>query len=350
MRNKIIVGAGALLLLGLAGAGALWWMLQQPLYRPGMLRAGQLAAPLTPPPQPNSAQPWAVEPGVQLHHFAQGQGQQTVLIIHGGPGAPSAEPWPGLAALGDRYRFIYYDQRGCGQSSRPIERLAAGSFYAQMQQLDRSLGLGAQLADIERIRQILGEEQLILIGHSFGGFLATLYAAEFPERVAALVLVAPADVLVMPSASGGLFPAVEARLPAEQRAAYKDWLRRYLDFGTLFTLDEAQIAALNAEFGAYYQLAAAEQLPPSGAVGGWMAQAMYLSMGQRHDYRPALSQISAPTLVIHGDNDLQPAAVSRQYSDGIAGARIVTIAGAGHAPFASQPDAFAEAVGRFLGR
>ena len=47
----------------------------------------------------------------------------------------------------------------------------------------------AQLADIERLRRASGETSLILIGHSFGAFLAALYATEFPERVRAPVLV-----------------------------------------------------------------------------------------------------------------------------------------------------------------
>ena len=81
--------------------------------------------------------------------------------------------------------------------------------------MDKTLGLGAQIADIERIRQIMGEDQLILVGHSFGGFLAALYAAEFPEHVKALILVAPAEMLVMPPDSGGLYEQVKPLLPDE---------------------------------------------------------------------------------------------------------------------------------------
>lgn len=67
-----------------------------------------------------------------------------------------------------------------------------------MTTLEQTLGLGAQIADIERIRRLLGDEKLILMGHAWGGFLALLYAAEFPDRIDALILVFPADVLVMP--------------------------------------------------------------------------------------------------------------------------------------------------------
>lgn len=49
----------------------------------------------------------------------------------------------------------------------------------------------------------------IVIRHSFGGCFASLYAAEFPEHVAVLILVAPADVLVVNVRQGGdLFESV----------------------------------------------------------------------------------------------------------------------------------------------
>jgi len=84
-----------------------------------------------------------------------------------------------------------------------------------MTKLDQTLGLGAQIADIERIRQILGEDKLILVGHSWGGFLASLYAAEFPEHVTALIW-SPRLTrwsCPKPDAESDLFASVRAKLP-----------------------------------------------------------------------------------------------------------------------------------------
>jgi len=128
---------------------------------------------------------------IELAHFAVGEGRN-VLIIHGGPGRPFRQPISGLESLTGEFQFHYYDQRGCGKSTRPIDRFELANMYENMMELDRTLGLGTQIADIERIRQILGDDKLILIGYSWGGFLASLYAAEFPEHVEALILVAPA--------------------------------------------------------------------------------------------------------------------------------------------------------------
>lgn len=216
--------------------------------------------------------------------------------------------------------------------------------------LDQTLGLGAQVADIERIRRILGEEKLILIGHSFGGFLASLYAAEFPEYVAALILVAPADVLKMPAEDGGLFALVRERLPEDMRPAYDDWQKRYFDYGAIFSKSEAELAALNDEFKPFYYAAAPNSsFPEQGKTGGWVAHAIYMSMGQRHDYRAAIKNVTAPVLVIHGSDDLQSEEASRAYAEAFPNAQIRVIEGAAHFPFHSQPETFAAIVNDFIG-
>ena len=98
-----------------------------------MVRAGKtLRAPLTPPSQSPDPNIWNVESDIKLYHWAEGAGTN-VLVIHGGPGYPIEQPLAGLAPLTNRYRFHYYDQRGCGQSSRPIEKFASSNYYENMQ-------------------------------------------------------------------------------------------------------------------------------------------------------------------------------------------------------------------------
>ncbi len=348
MKTAIIVAALVLLTLILGAGAFLWYTSQQPLYKPGMVRAGEdLRGPLTPPQQSDAGDFWTVENAIQLHHFSEGGGRH-VLILHGGPGYPYTESWPGLAPLTGGYQFHYYDQRGCGASTRPIDTFSSASVYQNMTALDETLGIGAQLADIERIRQILGDDQLILIGHSFGGFLASLYAAEFPEHVEALILIAPADVLVMPQRDGGLYEVVRERLPADMQDEYAAFLDDYLDFKNLFSKSEADLVALNQRFARYYQAAIEAPIAEGGEPGGWMAFAMFLSMGKRHDYRDSLRDVTAPVLVIHGSDDLQTEDASRSYVDAFPNARFHVIQDATHFAFVEQPAEFAAAVGQFL--
>jgi proline iminopeptidase len=234
----------------------------------------------------------------------------------------------GFAALQDRYEVHCYDQRGCGRSTRPFDRFDGGSFYDNMLKLEKTLGIGAQIADVERIRRILKQDQLILVGHSFGAFLAAMYAAEFPERVSGLVLVAPAGVLTIPDQDADFFERIRRNLPSEKASEFDTFIADYLDFGQLFDRSEQEHAERNRKLGEYF-LVASNASQSTALVeslrnnGGWMVQAVYLSMGKQHDYEPALARIQAPTLVIHGENDILPQSIARKYADSIPGAKMV---------------------------
>lgn len=354
MKRKVFgIALIVVVLLVGGGAAAFWWMTQQPLYQPGMVRTGKnLRAPLTPPTQIGNGETWQVENDVQLYHFSQGTGRN-VLVVHGGPGMPYREPMRGFEPLAGEYRFHYYDQRGCGKSTRILDRFASKNTYENMTLLDQTYGLGAQIADIERIRQILGDEKLILVGHSWGGFLASLYAAEFPEHVESLILISPANSLVMPQPDpeSDLFASVRARLPGDELSEYDAFIKDYFDFNKLFTRSEADLLAMDEKFGRYYMSVIdlpQEKMIRQGEPGGWMAWGMYISMGQRHDYRAALRNVTAPVLVIHGSDDLQPELATRMYSDTFPNAQFAVIEGAGHFSFQEQPEAFADLVADFL--
>lgn len=345
MKRAIVVLA---VLAVLGTIGWLWFqnMMSAPLYRPGSLAADpSLEVPLV----ALDDSTWQVDEGITLHHFERGEGP-AVLVVHGGPGFPFESAPAGMAALEGEYRFHYYDQRGCGRSSRPIESFEGRNRWKHIQKLEGTLGIAAQLRDIERIRRALGDERIRIIGHSFGGFLAALYAAEFPDHVEALCLVGPADVLVMPAADGSLFGAVRGKLREERHADFDAFVERYLDLGSIFDKSEKDLLELDGEFTRYYIEASGgnpDDAPPG--AGGWMSRALYFSMGRKHDYRPAMAAVTAPVLVIHGSEDLQPVSASQNYVDVFANARLETMEGCGHFPFAEAPERFAELIGEFFG-
>ena len=297
---------------------------------------------------------WEVEPGVRLYRFSRGSGAP-VLVLHGGPGIASEEPWPGLAPLESRHSFSYYHQRGSGRSTRPIGRLASRNYAQNMGILVHTLGIQAQLADIERIRRALGVARLVIAGHSFGGYLAALYAAEFPDHVDRLVLVSPADLLRFPTTDGGLYERVKRLLPSESRQPYADWLGRFFDFGSIFQKSEADLVTLNAGFFPFWQQAEAALKPTRGVspavdqalVGGWVQQAMFFSMGRKYDHRDALKRVSAPVLVITGDKDPARATTVEDYRS-FPNVRFETVSGSGHFPQLDTTD-FPRLVADFLG-
>ena len=149
------------------------------------------------------------------------------------------QPPTGLELLSRDFTVYYYDRAVAATQRAPFDRFGSSNFYGNMTMLERTLGIGDQVADIERIRRLLGQEKLIVLGHSFGGFLAAMYAAEFPERIDALVLVAPAGVIVLPDQGVDFFGEIRKRLPEAERAEYDRFLKEYLDFGAVFTRSES---------------------------------------------------------------------------------------------------------------
>ncbi len=294
-----------------------------------------------------------VDGRIELYWFARGEGSP-VLMVHGGPGYPFMGAWKGLEPLTADHRFIYYHQRGSGKSTRPVDRLEAGGFYKNMLALDEELGMGAQLRDIEAFRKALGVERISIIGHSYGGLLAALYAAEYPGRVDRLVLVAPAEVVRMPmKKSSGLYGSVADRLPPEKREAFALFMKRFFDYKTLFAKSERELQELNHEFLGYFAEAFPEALEGEGSYGvgdiaGWEQQALFLSLGRRYDLSGFLAGIRARTLILTGSSDFASEAEILDTYGKIPGAEHRVLS-AGHFAFEEASSAFAKIVGDFLG-
>lgn len=325
-------------------------MMNAPLFDPGTVAARVAASgeSFDPLPQAASGGPWQVTPAVSLHRTSTGSGDDVVLI-HGGPGYPPRAPWKATTLLARSYRVHAYDQRGCGRSTRPVATAPEGNFYTRLTTVESQLGLAAQVADLERIRRLLGRDRMILLGHSFGALIAALYAAEFPERVRALVLVAPAPLVVMPKEGPDLFDQLRSRLPEDRLAAYDQYLSGYFDFNALLGRDEAWLSRYFGQFRDFYAaVLGAPPGPNDGDAGGFMTVGLFASLGRAHDWRPALRRISAPTLVLHGADDLQPESDTRLVADAIPGAHVAVIQGSGHFLPDDAPEAFADAVHQFL--
>jgi proline iminopeptidase len=96
---------------------------------------------------------------------------EPLLLLHGGPGVPDSMQTD-IAPLLPEMRAISFDQRGVGRS-----RCRDGRY-----------GIDDYVADIEAIRQHLGLPGWHVLGHSWGGLLAQLYAARRGPRVRSLAL------------------------------------------------------------------------------------------------------------------------------------------------------------------
>jgi pimeloyl-ACP methyl ester carboxylesterase len=125
----------------------------------------------------------AIAPGVRL--FVDVEGPQyvpdgprlrekpTLVLLHGGPGYDHSGFKPLFSRLADVAQVVYYDHRGHGRSDRrPAEEWTLDTFAD----------------DVVRLCDALGIVKPIVLGQSFGGFVAQRYLARHPAHAAKVVL------------------------------------------------------------------------------------------------------------------------------------------------------------------
>jgi proline iminopeptidase len=124
-----------------------------------------------------------VEPGVRLFVDIEGAGlvpdgpvmreKPTLILLHGGPGFDHSGFKPLFSSLADLAQVVYVDHRGHGRSDpRPAAEWTLDTFAD----------------DVVRLCAALGIERPIVLGQSFGGFVAQRYVARHPAHPAKVIL------------------------------------------------------------------------------------------------------------------------------------------------------------------
>lgn len=264
--------------------------------------------------------------GISIHERRVGSGPP-VVVLHGGPGAHHDYLLPGFDALADRRLLIYYDQRGGGRS--PVGR-------------EVPVGWQDHVADLEALRICWEMDRLTLVGYSWGGLLAMLYATSHPDRVDRLALVSAAPAW---------------------RAARDEFERRFLERTTAPALLEAR-QALRASglrerdpeahaarlfelavAGYFHDPARARDLTPF-RITDRTRSAVWESLGD-YDLRPTLRRLQLPAVVVHGDDDPIPVASARETADCLR-APFHLIPDCGHVPYVEALDEFRRLLDDFL--
>jgi len=100
---------------------------------------------------------------------------QPILFLHGGPGynCVNFEATTAQQLAGKGFYVIVYDRRGEGRSKDPNAKFT----------------FEVTFADLNKIYEKYGISKSSLIGHSFGGVVATLFAEKYPEKIQSVILV-----------------------------------------------------------------------------------------------------------------------------------------------------------------
>lgn len=254
--------------------------------------------------------------GVEIQYADKGQGP-AVLFLHGFP--LSLGMWDAQEALSDRYRIVRFDARGHGGSGVGDSALT----------MDRIAEDAAVL--IERLR--LGP--VILAGCSMGGYAAFAFAQKHPSLLRALVLVDTKAGADTPEARKGRGELAAKVMKDGPPAALEAFLPKLV--GETTKASRADVVAKIKDM-----VLATPKQGISDALHGIAA---------RQDSTPFLREITVPTLVICGEEDvITPRAEAEILQKGITGAELAMIPKSGHLPSMETPEEFNRILGAFLAR
>jgi pimeloyl-ACP methyl ester carboxylesterase len=266
-----------------------------------------------------------------------GPADATVLVaVHGLGG--SALNWLSIAPLlTSRYRLVAPDLAGHGLTR------ARG----------RSTAVRANRALLHQFVTTITDQPVVLLGNSMGGMIALLEAGLQPETVAGLALLDPAspflpgvpDPLIAAAFAGYATPVLNRAIMVARRrlvspeAAVRALLR-------LLCVDPSRVAAdVVAEHVEQARVRSAFPHADQEFLRAARSVVATASGLRRSSYRAIIQTVTAPALVIHGDQDrLIPVAASRALARQHPTWQLVVLPDVGHVPQLEAPEATARAL------
>jgi 3-oxoadipate enol-lactonase len=255
--------------------------------------------------------------GVRIAYDVWGQRDGTPVLLIQGLGM-NARGWAlQRGAFGRRHRCIAIDNRGTGHSDAP-----PGPY-----DLVRMAGDAVEVLDAASI------ERAHVVGASMGGVIAQIIGVLHPERVQSLVLACTA-----------------CRHQQWRRELLAEWAELVTAHGMQAMTDDGMRwligPRLQRRFGVFMNVLARVLVQTKPAA--FVAQVEAI-LAMPDDMRNELHTITAPTLVITGSQDtLTPLGDAEEMAELISGSRLYVLRGAAHGLMAEAPNAFNDAVLRFI--
>ncbi len=258
--------------------------------------------------------------GVRLFYEVYGTGEETILLLPTWSIVHSRFWKAQIPYLSRHLRVVTFDGRGNGRSDRP----SGAELYTPEE----------FAADALAVLDATGTPSAALGALSCGALWATILAADHPDRVDAVVYIAPAVGLAPNHPERDISPFEDAAEHDEEWAKYNRhyWARDYLGFLEFFfgkCFNEPHSSKQIEDCIGWALETTPETLTDATrGIGGQCTV---------EQFRDTCARVSCPTLVIHGDADLvRPLAQGRELA-AATGGELVTLHGSGHIPSARDP-------------
>jgi proline iminopeptidase len=280
--------------------------------------------------------------GIELYYQVRGAGQDTLVMLHGGPGLNFDYLAPDLKPLEESFTLIYYDQRGSGRS-------------ALVSQPDL-LTVDDHVADLEAVREYFGIDRLSLYGHSWGAMLASFYAIKHPEKLSRMVFASPGpprNTPYMQQLSQTLMEWMDSttRTKAEQlmvarqdttisaKASCKAFWELFIRGYFADPHDLETIRSMRGNFCSGSETAILN--------GGLVWMHTFKSAGE-FDLRNKLQDVDIPVLIISGTEDIFSEESMREWKAAYPHSHLILLEHAAHYPQIERPEEYFPAVKKFL--
>ena len=263
--------------------------------------------------------------GFHLHYRVYGCGSP-LAILAGGPGLDCDYLEPMAREFAKSHQAILIELRGTGRSLP--------------QQINReTITVRATIADIDTIREQIGAERWIVAGHSAGAVLGVVYAIQYSQRVASLVLMSSGPIRYASAAIE--MENIMKRLTEQERSAFDN--APHEDFGRILEIILP---------GYFYDRSKMAEIAPQLSPEKYHVEAARLLgagiLPPNTDLRPALKDFSQPVLVIAGREDPLDATVQNEIHSALENSTLRLLENCGHFPWIEQPDEFYRSVRAFL--
>jgi pimeloyl-ACP methyl ester carboxylesterase len=262
---------------------------------------------------------------VNLYYEICGSGRRNILFIHGF--AASLETWRHIRDyFTSDYKVILVDLKGFGNSSKPDDY-----GYSALDQAEI----------VARFIQFLEMDNIVLVGHSFGGAISILAQSILKETgiIKKLILIDPVTYLQKLNFSAKLLKAPLLKhlimyfVPDKYKASFT------LRF--IFNKTKDTIKEKTAKF--------AEYLKQPGAYKALLKSAELMVPNLYNSVAPALGGINVPVFIIWGEKDkVLPLELGHRLNKDIKNSILEIIPGCGHVPQSEAPEKTIELIKNFL--